>query len=85
MFYAVVGRNPNNGESVTTLDGESQLYSTTTFLNDTWDNGSPSLSVGQSAFFNLVNNIAPVPEPSAMALIGSSASLLLVSRRKWAS
>lgn len=70
-FYEVVGRDPSNGESVTTLNPVSQVYSTTTFLDGMWNNGAPVLAVGQSAFFNLVdNNIAPVPEPSTMAIVG---------------
>jgi hypothetical protein len=83
MFYAVVGRDPHNGDSVTTLDPLTQLYSTTTFLNDTWDHGTPGLIVGQSAFFNLVDTIAPAPEPSTLAIIGlGTTAMLLAGRRR---
>lgn len=80
MFYAVVGRNPQNGESVTTLDPITQLYSTTTFLNDTWDHGAPPLDIGQAAFFNLIN-VTPVPEPSTLAIVGLGAMLFLARSR----
>jgi hypothetical protein len=78
-FQTIVGRAPNIGDSVRTLDGPSQVYSTTTFNGTSWDNGTPSLIIGQSAFFNL----APVPEPSILALAGlGTASLVMVRRRK---
>jgi hypothetical protein len=76
-FNDVVGRDPQDGESVTTLDGVTQLYSTTTFNSGAWNNGAPLLAVGQSAFFN----IAAVPEPSVLGLLGiGSAFMLLVNR-----
>lgn len=72
-FYDVVGRDPLNGDSVTLLDAATQAYTTTTFDNGAWNNGAPSLNVGESAFFNLV----PVPEPSATALAASGAAMVL--------
>ncbi len=71
-FYDVVGRDPQNGESVTLLDAASQIYTTTTFENGFWDNGVPTLNVGQAAFFDLQS----VSEPAVYSLIG--AGLLLV-------
>ena len=52
-FYDVVGRNPQNGESVTMLDAATQIYTTTTFENGVWNNGNPSLNIGEAAFFDL--------------------------------
>src|ERR1039457_14204 len=66
-FYDVVGRDPLDGESVAVLNALSQLSSTTTFHNGSWNNGDPLLVVGQSAFFNLGQSSA-VPEPTTCGL-----------------
>ncbi len=79
-FQQIVGRAPNAGDSVTTLDGSSQLYSTTTFDGTAWSNGDPSLAVDQAAYFNLALN--PVPEPSTFALFGLGAVGLVALRRR---
>ncbi len=81
-FEDVVGRLPNVGDSVTTLDGPTQGYSMTVFNGTNWSNGDPSLAVDQSAYFNLV----PVPEPSTLALAGLGAATLIFFRRRssWA-
>lgn len=85
-FYDVVGRDPNDGESVTTLDALSQTSTTTTFDNGVWNNGDPALAVGQSAFFNLGNNLGPdlgtVPEPATWTLLGAGLLSLANLRRK---
>jgi hypothetical protein len=74
----VVGRDPQNGESVTTLNALSQISTTTIFENGSWDNGDPLLGVGRSAFFNLGPdfNLEPVPEPGVFSLFGASIVLL---------
>lgn len=77
-FEDIIGRAPNIGDSVTTLDGPSQNYSTTTFNGTTWSNGDPSLRVDQSAYFTLV----PVPEPSTLALASLGAVTLVFFRRR---
>jgi hypothetical protein len=77
MFYDVVGRDPQNGESVTPLNAASQIYTTTTFESDGWNNGVPTLSVGQAAFFNL----EPVPEPAVYNLIGACLLPLPTTRK----
>jgi hypothetical protein len=77
-FYEVVGRDPLNGESVTLLDAASQIYTTTTFENGAWDNGTPILNVGQSAFFNLES----VPEPAVYNLVGAGLLLLATVRKQ---
>ena len=77
-FYNVVGREPQNGESVSTLDAISQIVITTTFQNGVWDNGDPSLGIGQSAFFNLET----APEPPTLALLGLGLFLLHSLRRR---
>ncbi len=76
-FYDVVGRDPQNGESVTWLNAASQVYTTSTFENGAWNNGIPALNLGQSAVFNL----QPVPEPAVHNLIGASIFLLATGRR----
>jgi len=76
-FYDVVGRNPQNGESVTTLDGPSQTSTISTYENGSWDNGSPMLNVGQSAFFNL----EPAPEPEMFSLLGAGVVALAAYHR----
>jgi hypothetical protein len=77
-FYDVVGRDPQNGESVTLLDAVSQTYTTTVFENGVWDNGTPMLNIGQSAFFNL----EPVPEPAVYNLVGAGLLLLATVRKR---
>jgi hypothetical protein len=76
-FYDVVGRDPQNGESVTILDALSQISTTTTFENGAWNNGDPLLNVGESAFFNL----EPIPEPEILSLFGAGVVSLLAFRR----
>jgi hypothetical protein len=75
-FYDVVGRDPLNGESVTTLDAATQTCTTTTFDNGAWDNGAPDLDVGEAAFFNL-SSVVPVPEPSATCLAATGALIFI--------
>lgn len=74
-FYDVVGRNPQNGEWVTTLDPQTQAYTTTTFDDGAWNNGTPELNADESAFFYL----EPVPEPSIVCL-GVTGLLAMVWR-----
>lgn len=77
-FYDVVGRDPQDGESVTALNASSQISTTTTFQNGSWNNGIPSLNIGQSAFFNL----EAVPEPEVLSLFSAGAVLLMACRQK---
>jgi hypothetical protein len=72
-----VGRDPLNGESVTLLDAVSQISTTTVFENGVWDNGTPILNIGQSAFFNLES----VPEPAGYSLVGAGLLLLATARK----
>ena len=76
-FYYVVGRDPQNGESVTILDALSQVSTTTTFDNGAWNNGDPLLNIGQSAFYNL----EPAPEPEILSLFGAGVVSLLAFHR----
>jgi hypothetical protein len=76
-FYDVVGRGPQNGESVTFLDAATQTYTTTTFDDGSWNNGDPSLDIGEAAFFNL----EPVPEPAVCGLLGIGLAVLMTVRR----
>jgi hypothetical protein len=75
-FYDVVGRNPLNRESVTMLDAATQIYTTTTFENGVWNNGDPSLNIGEAAFFNL----EPVPEPAIYSLVIAGLGLATTRR-----
>lgn len=77
-FDDIIGRAPNAGDLVITLDGPSQTYSTNTFDGTSWSNGDPSLAVDQSAYFTLV----PAPEPSVLALCGLGAAFLGIARRR---
>lgn len=71
-FFDVVGRAPEDGEYVKIWNSISQTESTTTFDSGFWDNGVPSLAVGQSAFFGLGGiSPSPVPEPSVYGLFGA--------------
>jgi PEP-CTERM motif len=80
VFQSIIGRAPQQGESVTTLNALTQTYTTTTFLNGAWNNGIPTLAIGQAAMFNL----GPVPEPSSLALIalGTIGGYFLKRRRQ---
>lgn len=74
----VIGRAPNLGEQFTWLDAAAQQYHTTTYTAGGWDNGEPSLAVGQSAFFN----IGPVPEPGTVTLLAVGCAAMLRRGRK---
>jgi hypothetical protein len=72
VFLGILGRAPNEGEQVTTLDALTQTYTTTTFINGAWNNGDPTLAIGEAAMIN----IGPVPEPSPLALLAAGLGLL---------
>jgi len=78
VFLAIVGREPRNGEQFTGLDPLTQTYTTTTFLGGVWDNGDPSLAVGQAAMFNLI----AVAEPSSIALLAVGVCTLRLVRQR---
>ena len=67
-FNHVIGRDPNENESVRQLDSVNQTYHTTTFHDGAWDNGDPTLRVGESAFFTIVSPVAVIPEPNLASL-----------------
>ena len=73
-FEQVIGNDPMAGDSVETLNAQSQTYATTTFNGTAWDNGAPSLEIGESAYFDLV------PEPSVFALIALGTGILTTGR-----
>ena len=77
-FYDVVGRAPQNGESVSILNALTQITTLTAFDNGVWSNGDPLLNIGQSAVFNLV----PTPEPGSLSLMGVGVVLLAAGWRK---
>lgn len=77
-FDDVVGRDPQNGESVTILNAATQQSTLTTFANGVWSNGDPVLALGQSAFYSLL----PVPEPGTLGLLAAGAVLFAVFRRQ---
>ncbi|MGA2788588.1 MAG: hypothetical protein ABSF60_13785 [Verrucomicrobiota bacterium] len=77
-FQDVVGRDPLNGESVTVLDPVSKISTTTQFEDGVWDNGTPTLNIGQSAFFDL----EPVPEPAVCSLVGAGLLLLATALKR---
>jgi hypothetical protein len=81
MFSNVVARAPQDGEWVKILDPTTQTYTTSTFHTGTgWDNGDPTLGVGQAAWFDL--GPVAVPEPSSLALLSCSAALMVLLRRR---
>jgi hypothetical protein len=77
VLQDIIGRGPLNGEQVTTLNALTQTYTTTTFLNGVWNNGDPTLAVGQAGMFN----IGPAPEPSSVALMLAGLAGAIVFRR----
>jgi len=84
-YYDVMGRDPQNGDSVTTLDGPSQTSTTTTYDNGAWSDGAPLLNVGQAAVFDSSYNydpdLIPAPEPAGWELAGSGLVLFSAARR----
>jgi hypothetical protein len=67
VFLDILGRLPNLGEKVTTLDASTQTYITSTYLgNDTWTT-VPTLNPGDAAFFDTGFYATSVPEPSTTA------------------
>jgi hypothetical protein len=73
-FTQVVGRDPMDGEWVRLLDERTQNYGVTTYRSGLgWDNGDPTLSLGESAWFDL--GPVEVPEPSASLLLSVAGAL----------
>lgn len=77
-FTNIVGRLPRDGEFVVRLDALTQTFTTNFFNGSIWSLGEPNLNVGEAAFFNL----AEVPEPSSLAMIGIGAVGLWYGRRR---
>jgi hypothetical protein len=63
---------------VTRLDAATQTYLMSAYHSGAWDNGTPTLAIGEGAFFNL----GPVPEPSVFSLAALGGVVLGVLRRK---
>lgn len=78
-FYNVIGRAPQEGDSVTRWDNLTGTYFSTAFRGGDWDNGEPAFKLMEGAFFNL--GPASVPEPSIFAL--SLTGLLALSMYGW--
>jgi hypothetical protein len=80
VFLGIIGRAPNNGEQIITLDPATQLYTTNTFSGGVWSLGDPTLGVGQAAMFN----IGPVPEPGvvSIAVVGLVGVGVVMRRRR---
>jgi len=80
-FQQVVGRDPLDGEWVKILNEGDQTYSVTTFHSGSgWDNGVPSLGLGQAAWFDL--GPVDVPEPGTASLLVFTALGLWLRGRK---
>jgi len=85
-FYDVVGRNPEEGDTVDILNGLTQTEIITTYHDGSWSNGDPDLAIGESAIYQLGGGgaadflVQPVPEPSTIGLAGFGL-MTLVGRR----
>ncbi len=80
-FSHIIGRNPLENESVRIMDVTNQSYYTTTFRENGWDNGIPTLRVGESAFFTIVSPTAAVPEPTTISMLACGLVAVGVGRR----
>jgi hypothetical protein len=76
-FTQAIGRDPREGESVTSLDNATGNYSSTTFQGGAWNNGEPRVPLVGSAFYNL----GPVPEPTTMSLGLLGLGIVVLCRR----
>lgn len=84
VFLYVLGRGPQDGEQFTWLDSLTQTYQTTTYhsaLNQ-WDNGTPSLDVGEAGFFTIGGSSFAVPEPTSAALFLTGLATVTLLRRR---
>jgi hypothetical protein len=83
-FLYVLGRTPNEGEQFMSFDATAQTLNVTTYLGGAWDNGTPTLHPGESAFYNVgpVPGVVTVPEPSCVAFCFLIAGTLLFSSRR---
>jgi len=75
-FQDIIGRNPQQGDAVTLLNATTQTYTTTTFLDGTWNHGVPSIPIGQAGYFDLA-----IPEPSSCAVLCAGVMVFIISRR----
>ena len=83
-FQDIVGRSPVEGEFVRRLIPGTDVYSETTFTGGSWNNDTPLLQIGQSAFFGLNRRtIVPtwVPEPGAFSFLLIGAAGVLARKR----
>ena len=80
VFESIIGRLPQDGEQVTTLNPLTQIYTTATFLGGVWNNADPSLGVGQAALFNIGPVV--VPEPPALGLLLAGLGVAGMVRRR---
>ncbi len=82
-FYDVVGRDPLDGEYVETLNPLSQIATTSTYLGGVWNNGTPSLDIGEAAIFGLGTGLGDspliVPEPGMFELSLTATGTLLLA------
>ncbi len=78
VFLSILGRAPHEGEQFTTLNAATQTYTTTTFTGGAWNNGVPTLAIGQAGMFNL----GPVPEPSSIVLLLAGVASVFALRRR---
>lgn len=79
IFLNILGRLPNIGEQVITLNS-THTYLGTSGINENWSGGTPTLGIAQSAFLNV--GPAAVPEPSTVTLGLLGLVLLHTSRRR---
>jgi hypothetical protein len=71
VFDGILGRAPQNGESVTFLNPLTQTETTTTFLDGVWSNGEPTLGIGEAALFDIGPVVVPEPSVAALLIMGA--------------
>jgi hypothetical protein len=85
LWDKIVGRAPADGEGFWRFDRSSASFVKTTSIAGTWDNGNPTLNVGEAGFFDVGGTglvPAVIPEPTTTGLLGLGTLFCWLGRQK---